>query len=136
MTRAERILLLAVFRWAHREGGLAYGSAYTWTRFGAREQRWGVSFCAKDWEPGETVALEIWRGKETSKDYWVKDIAEAVDVLAALGILSAQFSTAYRAGYDAAGSARRLALSSGRGWSDAGVYALLPWADHELAVRR
>lgn len=143
MTPAERTLLLALFRWARAQGGLTYGSSYTWTRFGPRDQRWGVSFYADDWETGKPVALDIWRGRETSKDYWVRDIAEAVDVLAALGIVPARLSTAYRAGYDACMQAHRIAKSRlparpffSRGWTDPEVYALLPWADHDLAVRR
>lgn len=99
MTAAERILLLALFRWARAEGGLEYRSIYRWTRRGPIEQRWGVSFDGvKPW-------LSIWRGRDTAKDYWIRDVAEAVDVLAALGIVPARFSTAYRAGWDAAGGA-------------------------------
>lgn len=142
MTPSERTLLLALFRWARAKGGLAYGTHYTWTRLGPREQRWGVSFYPGDWEPGEPVALEIWRGRDTMKTYWVTDVAEAVDLVAALGIVPARFSTAYRAGYDACMRAHRIARQRvpgqayPRGWSDPEVYALLPAADHELAVRR
>jgi hypothetical protein len=140
VTRAERTLLLAVFRWARTEGGMQWGRwHYRWTRqSGPREQWLGIDF---DREDGEY--LSIYRGRASGRDYWVADIAEAVDVLAALGILPLRFSTAYRAGYDACMRAHRIAESRmpdrplfSRGWTDPEVYALLPWADHELAVRR
>jgi len=136
VTGSERTLLLALFRWARAEGGLQYGGLYSWARRGPGEPRWGITFHPDEWGTGNAVALEIWRSGITVKEYWVKDIAEAVDVLAALGIVPLQFSTAYRAGYDAAGRCREIAMRSSKGWTDAGVYALLPWADHELAVRR
>jgi hypothetical protein len=139
VTRAERTLLLAVFRWARAEGGMQWGRwHYRWTRqSGPREQWLGVEF-----DPGDGEFLSLYRGRATGRDYWVADIAEAVDVLAALGILPAQFSTAYRAGYDACQQAHRIAHQPKpgsnwlRGWTDPEVYALLPWADHDLAVRR
>jgi hypothetical protein len=96
VTPAERSLLLALFRWARAEG-LQFGGASRWTRRGPIEQRWGVS-C----DPGYSAFLTIWRGRDTARDYWVASIAEAVDLVVALGIAPARFSTAYRAGWDAA----------------------------------
>jgi hypothetical protein len=142
VTRAERTLLLALFRWARAEGGVQYGRLHRWSHRGeSREQWWGVDF----FDDGDYVS--IWRGRDNARDYWVRDIAEAVDVLAALGIVPARFSTAYRAGYDAAMQAHHIAKTSPpgqsyradirpRGWRDPDIYALLPAADHELAVRR
>lgn len=93
MTPAERKLLGAVLRWARADGVTV--SWHRWTRRGPIEQRWGVV------HDGHEQKLTIWRGRDTGKDYWVTSIAEALDVLAALGIVPARFSTAYRAGWDA-----------------------------------
>lgn len=140
MTGAERTLLLALFRWARTEGRLEWGRwHYRWSReTGPREQWVGIDYSADDGE-----FLTLWRGRTNMRTYFVADVAEAVDVLAALGIVPLQFSTAYRAGYDACMRAHRIAESRmpdrplfSRGWTDPEVYALLPWADHELAVRR
>ena len=98
MTPAERSLLLALFRWARAEG-ITYGGANWWSRPGPIEQRWGIDF------ESDCDFLRIWRGRNTSRRYWVASITEAVDVLVALGIAPARFSTAYRAGWDAAGGA-------------------------------
>lgn len=95
MTPAERSLLLALLRWARAEGMVSTGAS-RWTRPGQIEQRWGVS-C----DPGFSPVLTIWRGRDTARDYWVRSVAEAVDLLVALGIAPARFSTAYRAGWDA-----------------------------------
>jgi hypothetical protein len=105
VTPAERALLRELFRWARTEGDLDVSGTYMWCRRFRRpeSERWGVNFFARDWEPGEPVALGIWRGTSTTKNYWVESIAEAVDVLVALGIVPARFSTAYRAGWDAMG---------------------------------
>lgn len=97
MTPAERSLLLAVFRWARAEGGLVYGLPTRWSCGGPIDQRWGVSW---SWD-FERERLTVWRGRITARDYWVLSIAEAVDVLVALGILPPRFSTAYRAGWGA-----------------------------------
>lgn len=136
MTGAERTLLLAVFRWARAEG-VRLDGAMRWTS--PPPHRWGVDFWAGVADRRVTVWQDGWaEGVSCCLD----DIAEAVDVLAALGILPLRFSTAYRAGYDAAMRAHQIArsvpdkLSSPRGWTCPEVYALLPWADHELAVRR
>lgn len=141
MTRAERTLLLAVFRWARAEGGLEWGRwAHRWARqTGPREQWLGV-----DYDPADGEYLSIYRGRGNAKEYWVSNAAEAVDVLVALGILPHRFSTSYRAGYEATRWADGIAASPAtpgdwngprRGWSDPAVYALLPAADRELAVR-
>lgn len=137
MTRAERTLLLAVFRWARTEG-VRLDGAMRWTS--PPPHRWGVDY----WGGRDDRDLHIWRtGQMLGVNYRVVDVAEAVDLLAALGILPLQFSTAYRAGYDACQRAHQIAKSPApdrplfsRGWTDPEVYALLPWADHELAVRR
>lgn len=140
MTAAERTLLLALFRWARAEGRMEWGRwAHRWSRqTGSREQWIGV-----DYDPDYGDRLSLYRGYSAAKDYWFADIAEAVDVLAAIGILPARFSTAYRAGYDACMRAHQIAKSPApdrplwsRGWTDPEIYALLPAADHELAVRR
>jgi hypothetical protein len=137
VTGAERTLLLAVFRWARAEG-VRLDGATRWTS--PPPHRWGVEF----WGGLDDRPVFVWReGQIIGSNYDVVDIAEAVDLLAALGILPAQFSTAYRAGYDACMRAHQIAESRlpdrplfSRGWTDPEVYALLPWADHELAVRR
>jgi hypothetical protein len=136
VTAAERTLLLALFRWARTEGGLEYGGLYTWARRGFHEpeKRWGITFDPTEWTEGGPVELEIWRARITMKSYWVASIAEAVDMLAAIGIAPARFSTAYRAGYEA----RRQASHQARmhGWDWPVVQALIPATDRELAVRR
>jgi hypothetical protein len=101
VTAAERTLVLALFRWARTEGGLEYGGLYTWARRGLSqpEKRWGITFNPEEWAEGEPVELEIWRARITMKSYWVASIAEAVDLLAALGIVPARFSTAYAVGW-------------------------------------
>lgn len=95
MTPAERTLLREVFRWAIREG-IQQGTHARWTRRGPVEQRWGVSL------DFDRLYLTVWRGRCTGRDYLVTSIAEAVDVLVALGVLPPPFSTAYRAGWEAA----------------------------------
>lgn len=95
MAPTERALLLAVMRWARAEG-IEFESAYWWTRRGPIEQHWGVSLL-----DGESPFLTVWRGRDTGRDYWVRSLAEAIDLLVTLGILPARFSTAYRAGWDA-----------------------------------
>jgi hypothetical protein len=93
MTAAERTLLLALFRWGRAEG-LEYGRSSRWSRqTGERETWWGVDFCVGD------EYIDVWRGRANEKRYFVASIAEAVDVLAALGIVPPRFSTAYRAGW-------------------------------------
>lgn len=94
MTAAEWALLRQVIRWARAEG--VESRYHGWTRRGPIADRWGVSL-----EDAESPRLLIWRGRANGRDYWVASIAEAVDVLVALGILPARFSTAYRAGWDA-----------------------------------
>jgi hypothetical protein len=142
MNRAERGLLLELFRWARAEGGLQYGGLYRWARRTGEGQRWGIVFHAEDFELGETVEIDIWRSGINTQAFWAKSIAEAVNQLVALGIAPHRFSTAYRSGYDAAMQAHRIArsvpdkLSSPRGWSAPEIFALLPAADTELAVRR
>lgn len=93
MTPAERTLLREVFRWAIREG-IQQGTHARWTRRGPVEHRWGVSL------DFDRLYLTVWRGRCTGRDYLVTSIAEAVDVLVALGVLPPRFSTAYRAGWD------------------------------------
>jgi hypothetical protein len=97
VTPAERTLLLALFRWARTEGGMEWGRwAHRWSRQrGPREQWLGVDFDSEDGE-----YLSIYRGRVNARDYWVGSLVEAVDVLAALGIVPARFSSAYRAGWD------------------------------------
>lgn len=124
MTAAERALLLALFRWA-RADGVEFGTAYRWTRRGPVEQRWGVSYLGDD-----SPFLTIWRGRANARDYWVADLAEAVDLLAALGIVPARFTTAYRAGWDAA-QLYSIQAHHGAQWT-----AIRPYAKRELAVRR
>jgi hypothetical protein len=94
MTPAERSLLLALFRWARTEG-LVWGGANWVSGTGPDGQRWGI-----DYDPGDEY-LYIWRGRVVARRYWVASIAEAVDLVVALGIAPARFSTAYRAGWDA-----------------------------------
>lgn len=131
MNRAERRLLLELFRWARAEGGLEYGGLYTWARRGLEGPgRWGITFYANDWEPGEPVSLEIWRNRQTAKAYWVASIAEAVDLVVALGIAPARFSTTYRAGWDAANRYAEVA-HCGDEWR-----SVRPAARRELAVGR
>lgn len=101
MTAAERSLLLALFRWA-RSTGVRLDGALRWTS--PPPHRWGVDFWPSSFEPNSPVRLSVWRTGFSSKDYWVASIAEAVDVLVALGIAPARFSTVYRAGWDASNS--------------------------------
>ncbi|WIM97815.1 hypothetical protein ACTOB_001369 [Actinoplanes oblitus] len=136
MTRAERGLLLELFRWARTEGVRRDG-AMRWTS--PPPHRWGVDF----WNGMDDRDLQVWReGQMVAANYRVTSIAEAVDQLVALGIAPAKFSTAYRAGYNAAMRAHQIArsvpdkLSSPRGWSAPEIFALLPAADTELAVGR
>lgn len=91
MTAEERALLRAVLRWARASG--VESDYHRWTRRGPIEQRWGVS-----WEDSSTPKLLIWRGRDTGQDYWVRSIAEAVELLVALDILPMRFSAAYEAG--------------------------------------
>jgi hypothetical protein len=129
VTPAERALLRELVRWARTEGGMDYGSpVFMWTRrIGVPdEQWWGVTFYAREWEAGETARLDIWRWPDNTQGYWVRSVAEAVDVLVALGIAPARFSTAYRAGWDAMG---RYAVQAhyGSDWT-----AIRPAAKREL----
>jgi hypothetical protein len=98
MTPAERALLLAVFRWAYAERVDLHVLLYKWSRPGPSTTFWGIDYTAE--RTGCTLAIR--RGRLGMADYFVASVAEAVDVLVALGILPAQFSTAYRAGWDAA----------------------------------
>lgn len=130
MTRAERTLLLALFRWARAEGGLQYGGLYRWSRRTGKGQHWGIIFHAEDWEPGETVELDIWRSGINTQAFWAKSIAEAVDQLVALGIAPHRFSTAYRSGWDAANRYAEVAHYGDE------YRAIRPAACRELAVGR
>lgn len=94
MTPAERALLREVFRWA-RQVGVRLDGGMRWD--GPPPRCWGVDY----WHGQEY--LLVWRAsKNTGKEYFVTSVAEAVDVLVALGILPARFSTAYAAGWQAA----------------------------------
>jgi len=98
MTAVERALLLQVSRWARAEG-VRLDGAMRWTS--PPPHRWGVDWWGEN-EPDDATPMVVWRkGTSTGKSYWVASIAEAVDVLCALGILPARFSTSYRAGWDA-----------------------------------
>lgn len=96
MSPEERELLLALFRWARAEGRMEWGRwAHRWSRqTGPREQWLGV-----DYDPEDGKYLSLYRGRENARDYWVASVVEAVDVLAALGIVPPRFSSAYRAGW-------------------------------------
>jgi hypothetical protein len=119
VTAAERALLREVLRWARAEG-VRLDGASRWTS--PPPHRWGVDFVSGD------EYLMIWRrGQNTGKDYFVVDVAEAVDVLCALDILPPRFSTAYRAGWDAMG---RYAETAHYG---AEYTAIRPAAKRELA---
>jgi hypothetical protein len=92
VTAAERGLLREVFRWVRSTQGVGLHLSYAY-RWAGAEKAWGVD-CFTD----DDGRMTIWRlGKTTGKDYWVVSVAEAVDVLCALGILPPRFSTAYRA---------------------------------------
>lgn len=52
--------------------------------------------------PASLAATRDYYGSEDFKDLSVTTVAEAVDVLVALGFLPPRFSSAYRAGWDAA----------------------------------
>lgn len=95
MTAAERTLLLAVLRWARDEGAVA-------TRLWPSDLAWYVAA-----DDGASVLfthgarrIKVRRGAgHTAMP--VADIRQAVDLLAALGVIPARFSSAYRAGWDA-----------------------------------
>jgi hypothetical protein len=93
VTADERALVREVLAWARAEG-VRLDGASRWTS--PPPHRWGVDFVSGD------EYLAIWRlGQNTGKDYFVGGVAEAVDVLCALGILPPRFSTAYYAGWNA-----------------------------------
>ena len=98
MTRGERTLLLALFRWA-RAAELAAG---VWPR------SWAVGKYRIDWDRSDPEMLDVVHTADRNRPYIrttrrlpVASIAEAVDLLVALGIVPVRFSTAYRAGWDA-----------------------------------
>jgi hypothetical protein len=131
VTPAEQGLLLAVFRWARTEGVERYTLAGTLT--------WGTD----QWRVLRLgYGLLVTRGAASPDIYYAKDLPEAVDLLASLGVIPAKFSTSYRAGYEACMEAHHIAQGwadnarGRRGWQDPEIYAMLPAADHELAVRR
>lgn len=131
MTRAEQALLLQLFRWARTEGVRLDGAM----RWGSPPpHRWGIDF----WKGLDDRDLFVWReGRVVGTNYPVASITEAVDLLVTLGIVPARFSTAYRAGYNAANQARQIAgepFRGGKGWQCPEVYALLPAVDTELVV--
>lgn len=131
MTPAERSLLLAVFRWA-RSTGVRLDGAMRWTS--PPPHRWGVDYYQRSDRDSD---LHVYRtGQILGVNYMVMSVAEAVDVLVALGILPHRFSTAYRAGYDARTLARIAANASRLGWTDPAVAVMQPAADRTLAVRR
>jgi hypothetical protein len=99
MTDAERSLLLALFRWAWGQGVLNVG--------------WAKNPIWRRVHTGPTVALDRRHAADSIQvqrpgdprgtrldDYPVRTVAEAVDILAALNVIPARFSTAYRAGWD------------------------------------
>lgn len=138
MTPAERSLLLAVFRWA-RAKGVRLDGAMRWTS--PPPHRWGVDFCPYEFDRDEPVHLAIWRTGFSAKDYWVTSIAEAVDVLVALGLLPHRFSTSYAAGFEAVrwvdalrATPQSLAVVPGTAVADA-IAGMEPAAPRELAVR-
>lgn len=101
MTPAERTLLLALFRWARDHGVINVGwrRAPVWRyrfRFG------GASRVVVSHQRGFR-GIAVAGAGVTHDDYRCQTIGQAVDILAALGIVPARFSTAYRAGWDAAG---------------------------------
>ena len=131
MTPAEQGLLLAVFRWARAEAVERYTLAGTLV--------WGTD----QWRVHRlSYGLLVTRGSAAPDIYYARDVPEAVDLLAALGILPPQFSTAYRAGYEACMRAHEVANDwvdnawGRRGWQAPEIYSLLPAADHALVVRR
>jgi hypothetical protein len=123
VTGAERTLLLALFRWARAEGAVISRSITGLTFYSSADMQSSVLLARG------APSIKIRRGGE-NRLVRVVDVAEAVDVLAALGIVPARFSTAYRAGWDAGYEDSEQVVTP-----DA-YRAVVPAAASELAVRR
>lgn len=95
MTPAERALLLALFRWAWGAGwiNVGYRNAPIW-----RNPSGGPWVGMQKDHPGVIGVV----GNEGEESYRAASISQAVDILAALDIIPARFSTAYAAGWYAA----------------------------------
>lgn len=94
MTAAERALLRAVFAWARAN---VWRLAH-WNDSGYRSWVAGHSSVGLGVAGRSTAVLDISQpGRAASLD--VRSVAEAVDLLCAIRILPAHFSTAYRAGW-------------------------------------
>jgi len=101
VTAAERRLLLALFRWAREYGTKNVGprGAHLWKQVGQQfAGKFMVGFSPTEYPNDLDVIDEGW-GKV--RVYQTETIAEAVDILAALGVIPPRFSTAYQAGWDA-----------------------------------
>lgn len=108
LTAKDRQLLRDVFRWARAEG---------FRREHTRDFEGRVVVRLPDWaswtHPSKLTALQLDHDDQPTSvlhiqrengwlDMWVSSVREAVDILAALGILPITFSSAYKAGAESA----------------------------------
>lgn len=96
----RRAHYVSFFQW-RRTGGRNFGAFTEWNRYEGK-RRINVSY-----EPGGESRYPCLSAtsdykRESVQELPVRTVTEAVDVLVALGFLPARFSSAYRAGWDAA----------------------------------
>ncbi|WP_045742265.1 hypothetical protein [Actinoplanes rectilineatus] len=98
LSAAESSLLRDVIRWMQAEKHIRHGRINRWEFRRPGKPNWDVSFWPCEWEPNDTVALEIRRDRDSSQRYWVRSLVEAVDLLVSLGMVPTRFSSAFRDG--------------------------------------